>query len=56
MATDKEDPYEKFIHDNMTRGEISALGTIILKDKIERLKNKLFGWYYKRKNARKNKK
>jgi hypothetical protein len=51
-----DEKYKPLVKENMTTQEIQILGEIILKEKIQNLKNKLFGWYYKRKNKKNNKK
>lgn len=43
------DEYKPLVKEEMTRDEVALLGTVIIRDKIARLKNKMFGWYYERK-------
>jgi hypothetical protein len=51
-----DDEYKSLVKEEMTNAEVTILGTVIVKHKIERMKNKLFGWYYAKKNSEKNKK
>jgi len=48
--------YKSFVKPEMTNQEISMFGTIILKEKIQNIKNKLFGWYYEKKIEKNNRK
>lgn len=49
-----DDPYKGLMKEEMSKQEVAMLGTIIMKDKIDKLKHKLFGWYYERKSKTKN--
>ncbi|MFX0132514.1 MAG: hypothetical protein ACFFDN_02590 [Candidatus Hodarchaeota archaeon] len=51
-----DDEYKGLLKEEMTKQEVAMLGTIIMKDKISKLKYKLFGWYYERKSKNKNQK
>lgn len=41
----RDETYDLLIHDDMTTKEISTLGTIIMKDKFSKWKNKIIGWF-----------
>jgi len=51
-----DEEYQSIVKPEMTNYEVGQLGMIVLKTKISRLKNKLFGWYYDRKTKKKNQK
>lgn len=50
------DEFKPLVKPKMSNEEVASLGAIILKYKIERFKNKYFGWYYARKNKKQGKK
>lgn len=43
------DELQPLVKDEMTRQEIALLGNVILRMKIDKFKNKIFGWWYNRK-------
>jgi len=51
-----DDEFKSLLKEEMTVGEVAMLGNIILREKINKLKHKLFGWYYERKTKTKNNK
>ena len=48
------DEYKSLVKEEMTKEEITTLGTVIMKDKIARLKHKILGRWENRKSKREN--
>jgi DNA primase len=50
------DELQPLVKEEMTKDEVAMLGTVIMKMKYEKFKNKLMGWWYERKPKIKNRK
>ena len=51
-----DEEYRSLVKPEMTNNEVAQLGVIIAKQKLSSIKNKWFGWYYKRKAKKQSKK
>jgi len=51
-----DEEYRSLVKPEMSNNEVAQLGVVIAKQKLSKIKNKLFGWYYERKSKKQSKK